>query len=121
MPTFNKKPGIGKRNGQIPFNAPRIGLRDVLQMVHRTDQKLLATLQDAPRRTNARSVLIETLRGVLGGHAYVDALQIPAAITVIESHEIDVPPAPLRRLEPRRDLLHDRQTRHIVHWQPVGN
>jgi hypothetical protein len=30
VPTFNKKPGIGKRNCQIPFNAHRIDLRDVL-------------------------------------------------------------------------------------------
>jgi hypothetical protein len=30
VPTFNKKPGIGKRNCQIPFNAHRIGRRDVL-------------------------------------------------------------------------------------------
>ena len=30
VPTFNEKPGIGKRNCQIPFNAHRIDLRDAL-------------------------------------------------------------------------------------------
>ena len=46
MPTFNEKPGIGKRNCQIPFDAHRIDPRDVLQMQHGTHQKLLTTLQD---------------------------------------------------------------------------
>jgi hypothetical protein len=34
---FNEKPGIGKPNRQISFNAHRIGLRDVLQMQHWPD------------------------------------------------------------------------------------
>ena len=62
MTTLNQKPGIGERNCKIPFNAHRVGLRDMLQMQHRADQQFLTALQDTTRRAYASLVLVEAHR-----------------------------------------------------------
>ena len=119
--TLDQKPGIGERDCKIPFNPHCVDPRDMLQMQHRADQQFLTALQDAARRAYASLVLVEALRGRVSAHAHIDALQVGAAIAIVEPHEINVLPSPLCGLKRCGDLVDEGQPRHVVHRQPFGD
>ncbi len=121
VPAAHQQARGGERCGELRFDPRGIGMRDSLQMQHRTGQQLDATAQHAAGVPNASLVLIEALLRRVRRHAYIEAPAIVATVRVVEQHEIDVArAAPACRKTPA-DCVDLRQALDVPHGQPVGN